>query len=365
MTQVVLAGGGTAGHTSPLIATAQRLQEVQPDIDVTAVGTAKGLESRVIPAAGLPLVLIPPVPLPRSLSPRLLTVPFRLGKAVVEARRVLRRAGADVVVGFGGYVALPVYLAAATLRIPVVVHEQNAVPGLANKVAARFARAVVTSFPHTPLPNARALGLPVRRGISELDRDAARPAARAALGLDGHRPTLLVSGGSQGARRLNVATRDALPRLLAAGVQVLHVLGPRNLTADTVPVSDAETGARYLPVAYVDRMEDAYAAADFMVGRAGAGTVAETAVVGLPALFVPLPHGNGEQARNAEPSVSAGASLLVVDEELTADRLLAEVLPLMSDHETLAAMSAAGRGLVPGDAAGALAHVVLGAAEVQ
>jgi UDP-N-acetylglucosamine--N-acetylmuramyl-(pentapeptide) pyrophosphoryl-undecaprenol N-acetylglucosamine transferase len=365
MTQVVLAGGGTAGHTSPLIATAQRLRQIQPDVDVTAVGTAKGLESRVVPAAGLTLVLIPPVPLPRSLSPKLLTVPFRLGKAVADARGVLRRAAADVVVGFGGYVSLPVYLAAATLRVPIVVHEQNAVPGLANKVAARFARAVVTSFPHTPLPNARALGLPVRQGISELDREASRADARAALGLDAHRPTLLVSGGSQGARRLNVATRGALPRLLAAGVQVLHILGPRNMTSDIVPASDAETGARYQPVAFVDRMEDAYAAADFMIGRAGAGTVAETAVVGLPALFVPLPHGNGEQARNAEPSVGAGASIVVVDEEFTADRLLAEVLPRLFDDATLAAMSAAGRGLVPPDAAGALAHVVLGAAEVR
>lgn len=364
MVQVVLAGGGTAGHTSPLIATADRLREIQPEAGLLAVGTAKGLESRVIPAAGLELVLIPPVPMPRTISPQLVAVPFRLGKAVLEARRILKRHRASVVVGFGGYVSMPVYLAAASLRVPVVIHEQNVVPGLANKVAARFAQAVVTSFPNTVLPNARTLGLPVRQGIASLDRAASSRSARTALGLDPHRATLLVSGGSQGARSVNRATRAALPRLLAAGVQVLHVLGAKNMTSDIVPAADAETGARYVPVAYVDKMEDAYAAADFMVGRAGAGTVAETALVGLPSLFVPLPHGNGEQARNAEPSVNAGASLVVVDDEFTADRLLSEVLPIIQDPGTLAAMSAAGKGLVPPDAAGTLAHVVLGAAEV-
>ncbi len=365
MVQVVLAGGGTAGHTSPLIATADRLRQLEPGVGLVSVGTTKGLESRVIPAAGLKLVMIAPVPLPRRLRPELLLVPFRLVQAVVQARGVLKRHRADVVVGFGGYVSLPVYLAAFLSRIPVVIHEQNAVPGLANKIAARFTDNVVVSFPNTRLPRARYLGLPVREAISLLDRTASRSAARAALGLDATRPTLLVSGGSQGARSLNLATRAALPRLLAAGVQVLHVLGAKNMTADIVPMTDAETGARYLPVAYVERMEQAYAAADLMIGRAGAGTVAETAIVGMPAIFVPLPHGNGEQAKNAEASINAGAAILVVDEEFTADRLVHEVLPLIVDPDRLAAMSAAGKGLVAADAAGALAHVVLGAAEVQ
>lgn len=365
MVQVVLAGGGTAGHTSPLIATADRLRELEPGIGLISVGTPKGLESRVIPAAGLRLAMIAPVPLPRSLRPELLLVPFRLVKSVVQARGILNRHHADVVVGFGGYVSLPVYLAAAIGRIPIVIHEQNAVPGLANKVAARFTNHVVVSFPNTDLPHARYLGLPVRAAIAGLDRAADRAEARSVLGLDADRPTLLVSGGSQGARSLNLATRDALPRLLAAGVQVLHVLGAKNMTSDIVPMTDSETGARYVPVAYVDRMEQAYAAADLMIGRAGAGTVAETAIVGLPAVFVPLPHGNGEQAKNAEASINAGAAVLVVDEEFTADRLVHEVLPLITDPAELARMSEAGKGLIPADAAGALANVVLGAVEVK
>ena len=300
MVSIVMAGGGTAGHTSPLIATAERLRALSPDARILCVGTPKGLESRVIPEAGLELRMIPPVPLPRRLTPELLAVPGRLVGAVRQARRILQEQRADVVVGFGGYVSLPVYLAALTLRVPVVLHEQNAVAGLANKVAARFTPHVAVTFPGTALPHAVHVGLPVRAAIAGLDRSATQGTARQVLDLSNGLPVLLVSGGSQGARSINIALREALPRLLAAGVNVLHVLGPANLTPDIVAADDPGTGARYRPVAYVDAMEQAYAAADLMVGRSGAGTVMETAMVGLPTIFVPLPHGNGEQARNAD-----------------------------------------------------------------
>ena len=358
---VVLAGGGTAGHTSPLIATAERLGELQPGVRITCIGTPKGLESRVIPAAGLELRLVPPVPLPRRLTPDLLRVPGRLLGAVREAKAILRDVRADVVVGFGGYVSLPAYLAARSLKLPVVIDEQNAVPGLANKVAARFADVVAVSFPDTPLPRATFLGMPLRRGITGLDRAAQRPGARVAFGLDAARPVLLVSGGSQGARSINTALDGARARLLASGFDVLHVLGPKNFDeAVHRAVTDEATGARYVPVAYVDAMERAYAAADLMVGRSGAGTVMETAVAGLPCVFVPLPHGNGEQAKNATFVIAAGGGRLVPDAELTADRLVAEVTPLLSDPARTAAMAEVLRGLVPPDAAGELARLVLG-----
>ncbi len=356
---VVMAGGGTAGHTSPLIATAERLRELAPGVSITCIGTPKGLESRVIPAAGLRLEMIPPVPLPRRLTPQLLAVPFRLGKSVARARAVIADAHADVVVGFGGYVALPAYLAARLLRIPVVIDEQNAVPGLANKVAARFAKVVAVTFPSTPLPKARFIGMPLRKGITGLDRAASRASARRRLGLSADHPVLLVSGGSQGAKAINDATEGARAALLAAGVDILHVLGPKNLTDAHVVVIDAGCGARYVPVAYVDAMETAYAAADLMVGRSGAGTVMETAVVGLPTIFVPLPHGNGEQARNVAFLIEADAARLVPNADLTPGRLLSEVLPLITDRARLDTMSARLRGLVPPDAAGQLAKAVL------
>lgn len=363
MVSIVLAGGGTAGHTSPLIATAEYLRGAEPDATLTCVGTPKGLETRVIPAAGLDLRLIPPVPLPRRLTPELFGVPARLWTAVARADAILTEVGADVVVGFGGYVSLPVYLAARRRRVPVVIHEQNAVPGLANKVAARFARTVAVSFPDTPLPRAQYVGLPVRAAIAHLDRAAARSAARAELGFAGDRRLVLVSGGSQGAVAINDATVGARDRLLAAGVDLLHVLGPRNMSDAFTVVTDPATGASYRPVAYVDAMERAYAAADLMVGRSGAGTVMETATVGLPVVFVPLPHGNGEQARNAGFLVEGGAGVLVPNAELDADRLVREVLGILGEPGRLERMEAACRGLVPPDAAGSLGRLVLDAAK--
>lgn len=362
--KVVLAGGGTTGHIAPMIATAQALAREVTDIQLSCIGTARGLETSVVPAAGLELDLVEPVPMPRTPNLDLVKLPARLVKTVTTAAGVLRRRQADVVVGFGGYVSLPAYLAAKRLGIPVVVHEQNAVPGLANKVAARFARVVATSFPETPLRGAQFVGLPVREQISRLATQhiPTTVEARASLGLATERTTLLVSGGSQGARSINEATVAARDRLLAAGVQVLHVWGRKNFTDDLVDITDPATGATYRPVAYVDQMEQAYAAADVMLGRSGAGTVVETAIVGLPGLFVPLPHGNGEQSRNATALVAAGAARLIPDAELDAGRLLAEVTSVTSDPGRLSEMANAAQSLMPADAAEVLARLVIEAA---
>lgn len=363
MVNVVLAGGGTAGHTSPLIATAQALSR-HPDLGhLSCIGTPKGLEGRVVPEAGLTLDMIDPVPLPRSVSADLLKVPAHLRRAVGQAADVLARRQADVLVGFGGYVSMPAYLAARRAKVPVVIHEQNAVPGLANRVACRFAAQVATAFPDTPLAGARFIGMPLRDGVTRLarmspdDRRAARRRAREQFGLAPDRPTLLVSGGSQGAVAINQAVVAARDRLLADGVQILHVLGPRNI-GSAVPLTGPD-GARWVPLGYIDDMPQAYLAADLMVARSGAGTVVETAVAGLPAIYVPLPHGNGEQARNAGSVVGAGAGVLVPNAELDAERLLHETARIHRPEE-LAAMAAAGRGLMPADSAERLAELVLG-----
>ncbi len=356
---VVLAGGGTAGHTSPLIATAVELERLHPGLRITAVGTARGLENTVVPAAGLTLELIPPVPLPRKPGLDQALVGVRLWQAVSAAVDLLRRVEADVVLGFGGYVSTPVYLAARRLGLPIVLHEQNALPGLANKLAARLTRHVYTSFPGTPLPHAEYLGLPLRRAITDLDREAARADARVRAGLDAERTTLLVSGGSQGAASINRAVSGARETLLAAGIQVLHVLGPRNLTEESRPSYDLTTGAGYHPVAYVTAMEDAYAAADLMLARCGASTVLETAAVGLPTVFVPYPHGNGEQARNAALVVEAGGGLLLPDAGCTAEWVASTVPALLADTRRLQGMTQALRGVARVDAAAQLARRTL------
>jgi UDP-N-acetylglucosamine--N-acetylmuramyl-(pentapeptide) pyrophosphoryl-undecaprenol N-acetylglucosamine transferase len=351
--RVLLAGGGTAGHTSPLLATADALRRLDPTVEVTCLGTPRGLENRVVPEAGYPLELIPPVPLPRRPNADLLRVPGRLSGAVRETLAVLDRVRPDVVVGYGGYVSVPAYLAARRRRLPLVVHEQNALPGLANKVGARLAGRVAVSFPDTPLRNAEYVGLPIRRMISHLDRAATRDEARAFFGLDPERPTLLVTGGSQGARRLNQAVSGAARALADAGVQVLHVVGPNGEAAPE------RNGVPYVVLSFVDRMDLAYAAADLVVCRGGASSVTEAAAVGLPAVFVPLPIGNGEQDHNARPVVDAGGGLLVADGALTAEWVRATVPALATDAGRLARMGAAAAALIPRDADEKLARIVL------
>ena len=248
-TSLVLVGGGSAGHTSPLIATAAELSAQRPDLRLTAIGTARGLETTVIPAAGLDLELIPPVPMPRRLGLDLALLGPRLLRAVQATVQVLRRVEAQAVLGFGGYVSTPAYLAARRLGLPIVVHEQNTMPGLANRLAARLTGAVYTSFPDTPLPHATCIGLPMRRGITELDRAAVADQARTVFDLPVDTPVLLVSGGSQGAASINRAVLGARERLLTRGISVLHVLGPKNVGEETVRTVDPSSGAVYAPVA--------------------------------------------------------------------------------------------------------------------
>ncbi|MEL4357310.1 MULTISPECIES: undecaprenyldiphospho-muramoylpentapeptide beta-N-acetylglucosaminyltransferase [unclassified Luteococcus] len=360
--RIVLAGGGTTGHIAPMIATAEALSRMDDGADLLCIGTAKGLETRLVPAAGLRLELVPPVPLPRKPTVDLARVPGRLLGSVRRAGEILDAHRAQAVVGFGGYVSMPAYLAAKRRGIPVVIHEGNAVPGLANKVAARFARRVLTSFPNSPLPRAEQVGLPVRRELTELataGRESRRAAARAQFGLDPERATLLVTGGSQGARSINNATLAARDELLAAGVQILHIWGPKNFTDELTVVRDQGTGAAYHPVGYVDGMENAYAACNLMVSRSGAGTVFEAAIMALPAIFVPLPHGNGEQARNAADLVAAGGGALVPDGELDGPRLAREVLARITNPEALTTMGAVGPTMFDADAADAVARIVL------
>jgi UDP-N-acetylglucosamine--N-acetylmuramyl-(pentapeptide) pyrophosphoryl-undecaprenol N-acetylglucosamine transferase len=354
--RVLLAGGGTAGHTSPLIATADALRRLVPEAEITCLGTPRGLETRVVPEAGYPLELIPPVPLPRRPNADLFKVPTRLRAAVRETLAVFDRVRPDVVVGYGGYVSMPAYLAARRRHLPLVVHEQNAVPGLANKAGARIAARVAVSFPDTPLPRAEYVGLPIRRMISRLDRSALRAEGRAHFGLDPELPTLLVTGGSQGARRLNQSVSGASRFLGEAGVQVLHVVGPKG------EATPERTDVPYVVVPFVDRMDLAYAAADLVVCRGGASSVTEAAAVGLPAVFVPLPIGNGEQEHNARPVVTAGGGLLVPDAALTSEWVAATVPGLVTDRERLEAMGKAAADLIPRDADDQLAGIIVDAA---
>ena len=353
--RVVLAGGGSAGHIEPALALADALRQADSSIQVTCLGTARGLETRLVPMRGYDLELIPAVPLPRSVTPQLLTVPGRLAGAVHAVGVILDRVGADVLVGFGGYVATPAYLSAKRHKVPIVVHEANPLPGIANRLGAHLTTHVFTGHPDTKLRNAVYLGLPIRRQIAELDRFALGDKARAHFGLRLDLPVLLVFGGSQGAMSLNRALAGAIGSITNAGVQVLHVTGPKHLHEIQAPPGPVP----YVAVPYVDQMDLAYAAADFALCRAGAMTCAELTAVGLPAAYVPLPHGNGEQRLNALPIVQRGGGLLVDDAELSAEWIKSSLLPVLTNIDQVAGMSEAAAAMGRKDADRWLAKAVI------
>jgi UDP-N-acetylglucosamine--N-acetylmuramyl-(pentapeptide) pyrophosphoryl-undecaprenol N-acetylglucosamine transferase len=352
---VVLAGGGTAGHIEPALAVADALRALDPQVRITALGTQRGLETRLVPERGYALRLITPVPLPRKLNADLLRLPRRLRRSVAETRGVLDDVAADVVIGFGGYVAVPAYLAARRRRVPVVIHEANARAGIANKLGARSAVQVLAAVPDCGL-DAEVVGIPVRASITGLDRAALRGQARAHFGFAEDAKVLLVFGGSQGAQSLNRAVSGAATALAARGIAVLHAHGPKN----TLDLPAPRPGdPPYVAVPYLDRMDLAYAAADLAICRSGAMTVAEVSAVGLPAVYVPLPIGNGEQRLNALPVVNAGGGLIVDDADLTPDTVADTVGPLLTDPVRLAEMTAAAARVGHRDAAERVARVAL------
>jgi len=337
---VVLAGGGTGGHIYPLLAFADCLRRHDPGIRITCVGSEKGLEGQLIPAAGYDLRPVPAYQLPRSVNVDLARTPARMIKSMRVGRAILDDVRADAVVGFGGYVAVPAYLAAWRRKTPIIIHELNVPPGVANRLGMRFTSHVGVCFPFQPqqsplLKDARVVGVPLREAITTLDRAASQAGAREQLGLDPHRPTLFVYGGSQGARSINLAMAGAAKAITAAGIQVLHAMGARNEPVEIPP----DLPAPYVTVPYISDMELGYAAADLVLGRGGAMTLAEVTTVGLPAVYVPLPYGNGEQRRNALPVVQAGGGLLVDDGELTPEWIERNIVPLALDRVRLAEMS--------------------------
>lgn len=350
---VVLAGGGSAGHVSPLLATADALRRLDPDTRITVLGTQEGLEARLVPARGYELTTIAKVPLPRRVNADLGRLPVRLAGTVRQTIRVLREVNADVVVGMGGYVSTPAYLAARRLGLPIVIHEQNARPGLANRLGARFTSEVFTAFDGSGLPHATRIGMPLREEITDLakvprqDRPARRTAARRALGLDPDLPTLLVTGGSLGAQRINEAVEQVMAELVgdtAVGpVQVLHLTGAGKDDPVREAVARAPQAARnlYHVREYLDEMQTGYEACDLVLCRSGANTVCELTCVGLPAVYVPLAVGNGEQRLNAEAVVAAAGGLMIDNADFTGDVVRRQVLPLLRDPARLGAMGQA------------------------
>ncbi|HEY4151996.1 MAG TPA: undecaprenyldiphospho-muramoylpentapeptide beta-N-acetylglucosaminyltransferase [Pseudolysinimonas sp.] len=333
MTTYLFAGGGTAGHVNPLLATADRLRERDPEAKVLVLGTAEGLESRLVPERGYELLTIDRLPFPRRLSREALRFPGRWRRTVAQVRAILRERKVDVVVGFGGYAAAPAYRAARLEKLPIAIHEQNAMPGIANRRGARWTRFVGVTFASTRLAHSRVVGLPLRREIEAIDLPSARAEGQAFFGLDRGKPTLLVTGGSTGALRINESISQSVAALLGSGWQVLHLTGSRS------PVIDPGLPGYHL-LEYCDRMELAMAVADLAVSRAGAGTLAELAALGIPAVLIPYAAGNGEQAYNARDAVNAGGATVVTDDNFTPEYVQSELPVLLQDRARIADMAA-------------------------
>ena len=336
MTRFLLAGGGTAGHVNPMLALADEMRRDNPNHEILTLGTAEGLEARLVPARGYRLETVPKLPFPRKFGLYLFKFPVQFRAAVATTKRLIREHQIEIVIGFGGYASAPAYQAARELKIPLVIHEANALPGIANRMAAKFAAGVAVAFRNTDLPNASFVGMPLRSEIEDIARVRAASgdwrAARKHFGLNPDGVTLLVTGGSLGAQRINSVIEASRALLSAAGIQVLHIVGNNS---DLKPLSTKD----YVRVNYCDRMELAISAATFAVSRAGSSTVAEFSAVGLPALYIPYPVGNGEQRYNIQELIAAGASSTVSDQNFTPEFVAEQLIPMISDSRALAEMS--------------------------
>ena len=331
MTRILFAGGGTAGHVEPALAVARQWRALHPDSKITFLGTHEGLEARLVPDAGFDISFMRKVRIARRLSPSLLLAPFSLVISVAQSIAVMRQC--DLVIGFGGYVSGPAYLAAALTRTPVVIHEANARPGLANKLGALFTEhtAIAHSIDSGRLSQALLAGLPLREDVVSAYRSAshdwqkARTQAKTKLGFDSTQPLIFIFGGSQGSLALNKVIAESRDALIKDGVQILHGIGAKNEVPSTAPGYQAH--------GYITDMATAYLAADLVISRSGAVTCAEVNTLGRYALFIPLPIGNGEQELNARDLVSQSRAEILSQNLFTSSWLTSNIKRLLAQSK--------------------------------
>lgn len=356
-TYALIAGGGTAGHVLPAVAIADALVERGHErSSIHYVGSVRGIESTVVPDAGYQLTLLPGRGIQRRLTLANIGATAGIIVAIVRAIGLVRRLRPRVVVAVGGYASVPVALGAVLWRVPIVVAEQNAQPGAANRLVARFAKAAAVSFPGTPLPRSVVTGNPVRQAVLAVDRRRDGEQAKQRLGIEPGRRLVLVVGGSLGALRINEAVRDVAASAWRdrADLSVRHIVGARDWEWIH---GDVDRGRlQYEQVRYEHDMALALAAADLAVCRSGSSTCFELAAAALPAVLVPSPFVTADhQSANARHLEAVGAAVVVPDAELTPERVAKEVDSLLADTARLEAMTSAARSLAAPHAAGAIA----------
>ena len=356
-TFAIIAGGGTAGHVLPGLAIAGALVERgHAASSIHFVGSEGRIEARLVPDAGFSITLLPGRGIERRLTLRNITAAVGIVRAFFRSLGLVRRLRPRVIIAVGGYASVAVALAAVIWRTPIVVAEQNTVPGAANRLVARFARAAAVAFEGTPLPRSVVTGNPVRAEVLAIDRARDGAAAKTALGVEPGRRLVVVTGGSLGALRINRATVEAVARWKDRDdLAVRHSVGERDWKV--IHADGVEHGrVQYLPVVYDDDFPRTLAAADLAVGRAGSSTCFEFAGAGLPAVLVPSPYVTADhQTGNARHLEAAGAAVMIPDAELDGERLAREVDGLLGDASRLEAMAKAMRSFSRPNAAGDIA----------
>ena len=360
--KILLAGGGTAGHVEPALAVGHWIVENIGDAKIEFLGTAQGLENHLVPEAGFTLNAIAKAPLPRSLRPTAFVWPWKFSKSIIQTWRAM--SGVDLLIGFGGYVCSAAYIVARAKRIPIIVHEANAVPGWANKLGARLGAKVLISFESSRefgkrWTDAQLVGIPLRKEIlstSALDlstRAALRIKKAQAWGFNPDRPIVLVFGGSQGSQHMNKVISESVNLVTSHGIQVVHAVGRTNVLP--------EETANYKPVPYFDDLPQAYCAADLVICRSGAVTCHELMAIGSYALLVPLAIGNGEQRLNGQELVDCGAAVMIENEKFTEEWLAKNLLGLIAAGKKF--NSTSHKAQVPLDAVNKIGQLIAGTLE--
>ncbi len=357
--RILLAGGGTGGHVFPALTIAQEIKGKHPDAEFLFIGTERGVESKVIPGAGFPLKTIATIGIPRDISGRILVFPFALLWSIWESFTIEAGFMPDIVIGTGGYVSGPVGLAAYLLGIPLVIQEQNSLPGFTTRVLATMSGRIFLTFPESARYfSKRKLsvhGNPTRRELGSLCRSE----GKRRLGLREDLRTLLIIGGSQGSRAINNAVLDGLSAIL--GIPDLQLVWQSG-SLDFERLSEATSGVRdrVFVREFIEDMASALAAADLVAARSGAMTLAEIAVCGLPSILIPLPFAAGDhQRRNSESFRRRGAAVVILQDELTGMKFSDTVVELLSDPDRIQSMSTAARKLGRPDAAAMIADRIL------
>ncbi len=363
--RVIVTGGGTGGHIYPALAIAQGLKERAKDCEILYVGIRSGMEARLVPDAGFSFQGVSGQGLPRKISWEMLKTAGKSFKALWETKEILRKFKPDLVVGTGGYVSGPVVLTAALFGIPTLLHEQNALPGITNKILARFVKKVLVTFPESVAYFGLSgkivlVGLPVRPEIGKVSREA----GTGHFGLKPDRPTLLVTGGSRGARSLNQAMVTVLERFGEwPEVQVIWATGKETYHETLKALKDRKVQwerPQWRVLEYLKDMPEAYAAADLCVSRAGAASLAELMVAGKASILIPYPlAAENHQEHNAQALVQAGAARLILDGELNGERLWQDVSHLLGERAKLETMARGARKLAQPEALAKIVDVCL------